>query len=236
MKRSRNIYHYQHRKCMRSEESIRKNKLIEACLSNSGGNIFKEIKSMRKVKQLVATSVDGVKENIPNHFKDIYSQLYNSVDDVENMARVSNEVESKVNALSIDDVEKVTPEVIKSAAKKLKPGKSDPVYSFSSDCIKVDSTILSEFLSILIQCFLVHGHVTRFLLLATLVPIIKDKLGSMNVSKNYRCIAISSPILKIFDWIIILLFGDNFGLHDLQFTYQAWDICQYVYFCHSRDC
>ena len=83
---------------MRSEESIRKNKLIEACLSNSWGNIFKEIKSMRKVKQLMANSVDGVKENIPNHFKDIYSQLYNSVDDAENMARVSNEVESKVNA------------------------------------------------------------------------------------------------------------------------------------------
>ena len=90
MKRSRNIYHYQHRKCMRSEESIRKNKLIEACLSNSGGNISKEIKSMRRVKQLVATSVAGVKENIPNHFKDMYSQLYKSVDDAENMARVSD--------------------------------------------------------------------------------------------------------------------------------------------------
>ena len=42
----------------------------------------------------------------------------------------------------------------------------------------------------------------------------------MNTSRNYRSIAISSLILKIFDWIIILLFGDTFGLHDLQFAYQ----------------
>ena len=118
-------------------------------------------------------------------------------------------VESKVNALSNVDVERVTPEVIRSAAKKLKPGKSDPVYSFSSDCIKVDSTLLSEYLAILIKCFLVHGHVTRFLLLATLVPIIKDKLGNMNTSRNYRSIVICSLILKIFDWIIILLYGET---------------------------
>ena len=42
----------------------------------------------------------------------------------------------------------------------------------------------------------------------------------MNTSKNYRSIAISSLVLKIFDWIIILLFGNSFGLHDLQFAYQ----------------
>ena len=171
---------------------------------------------MRKTKGLVANSIDGVKENVPDHFKEIYSKLYNSVDDAENMAKVSSEVETKVNNLSIKDVEKVTPEIIKAATEKLKPGKSDPIYTFSSDCIKVDSKLLAEYLSIIIKCYLVHGHVTKFLLLATLVPIIKDKCGSMNTSKNYRSIAISSLILKILDWIIILLFGDTFGLHDLQ--------------------
>ena len=171
MKRTRNIYHYQFRKCQKVEEVIRKNKLLEACLSNSGEDIFKEIKSMRNTRQVVATSVDGVKEDVPDHFRNIYSKLYNSVDDAENMAKVSSEVESKVNRWSICDVEKVTPDIIRTATKKLKPGKSDPVYSFSSDCIKVESNLLAELLSIIIKCYLVHGHVTRFLLLAKLVPI-----------------------------------------------------------------
>ena len=231
MKRTRNFYHYQFRKCQKAEENIKKNKLIEACLSNRGEDLFKEIKSLRSTKQLVANSIDGVKDNIPNHFMKIYSKLYNSVDDAENMAKVSSEVETKVDGLSLNEVEKVTPEIIKAATAKLKPGKSDSVYNFSSDCIKVDSELLAEYLSILIQSFLIHGHVSRFLLLATLVPIIKDKLGSMNTSKNYRSIAISSLVLKIFDWIIILLFGDSFGLHDLQFAYQpgiSGNMCTYA--------
>ena len=60
-----------------------------------------------------------------------------------------------------------------------------------------------------------------FLLLATLMPLIKDKLASINSSKNYRSIAISSLLLKMFDWIVLSLFGDSLGLDQLQFAYQA---------------
>ena len=217
MKRTRNIYHYQYRKIKNSEEIVKKNKLLDTCL-NGGGDIFKEIKSMRNTRQVVANAMDGVKKDIPGHFKNIYSGLYNSVEDAENMTKLSEKVELKVGEYSLEDVAKVTPKVVKEAASKLKPGKTDPVFSFSSDCIKVDSEKLTDLLSIIIQCYLVHGHVTRFLLLATLVPIIKDKLGSINSSKNYRSIAISSLILKMLDWIIIMLFGSFLGLHDLQFA------------------
>ena len=53
-----------------------------------------------------------------------------------------------------------------------------------------------------------------------LIPIPKDKLGDLSSSNNYKSIAISSLILKIFDWIIILLFEESHGLDDLQFSYQ----------------
>ena len=122
---------------------------------------------------------------------------------------------------SLEDVHKVTPKIVKEAAHKLKSGKSDPVFSFSSDCFKNASDQMFEKLAMMIQSFLIHGHVTLILLLATLVPIIKDKPGSINVSKNYRSIAISSILLKLIDWIFIILFGSNFGLNDFQYAYQA---------------
>ena len=231
MKRARNVYHYQLRKIRKSEEIIKKNNLLDACL-NGEGDIFREIKSLRKTKKAVANSIDGVKEDdIPDHFRDIYSGLYNSVEDVENIAIVSAKVEQRIGDYSIDDVTRVTPSIVKEATGRIKSGKTDPVFSFSSDCIKVDSERLAFLLSIIIQCFLVHGHVTRFLLLATLVPIIKDKLGSINSSKNYRSIAISSLILKLMDWIILILFGSALGLHDLQFAYQpgvSGNMCTYA--------
>ena len=114
-------------------------------------------------------------------------------------------MDSKVNSFSLREVGKVTPELVKSAAKKLKPDKSDPVYTFSSDCIKVDFDLLAELISIIIRSYLIHGHVTRFLLLATLVPISNNKLGCINSSKHYRSIAISSLLLKLIDWISLLI-------------------------------
>ena len=73
----------------------------------------------------------------------------------------------------------------------------------------------------ILRTFLIHNHVTACPLLATLVPIIKDKLGNRCSRKNYRSIAISSLVLKILDWVIIILFGVNLQLDQNQFAYQS---------------
>ena len=75
-------------------------------------------------------------------------------------------------------------------------------------------------MSLIFKAFLIHGHGSLHLLLATMVPIIKNKLASVNSSKNYRSICLSSLMLKILDWVIIVLHGDALKLHDLQFAYQ----------------
>ena len=59
------------------------------------------------------------------------------------------------------------------------------------------------------------------LLISTLIPLVKDKLGDICDSNNYRSIALSSLILKIFDWVIILLYGEKLDLDPLQFGYQS---------------
>ena len=220
MKRTRNLYHYQYKKCAKSEAIIKKNKVLDACI-NGDGDIFKEVKALRKSTEVVSSSMDGVQDNIQEYFKGIYGNLYNSHDDSENIKVIENEVHSRVNQYHLKDVEKVSPELVKEAAKHLNNNKSDPIYSFTSDCLKNGPDCLFKHLSIALQSFLVHGHVTLFLLLATLVPIIKDKLGSISSSKNYRSIAMSSLVLKLLDWVILLLFGDSLGVDQLQFAYQT---------------
>ena len=103
---------------------------------------------------------------------------------------------------------------------KLNPSKGDLYYNFSSDCIKIDSLILREHKMWMMRSFLTHGYIPVFLHLASLLPIIKDKLGSINSSKNYRSVCISSLFIKEFDWVVIILFGDSFKFHSLQFAYQ----------------
>jgi hypothetical protein len=126
-----------------------------------------------------------------------------------------------VNMSHIDHVSKITPELLKKAANKLKPGKSDPIYSFSSDCFRNGSDSLYEHLALVLKCCTVHSHVSLVLLLSTLIPLVKDKLSSINTSKNYRSVAISSTLLKLLDWVVIFLDGESLGLNELQFAYQA---------------
>ena len=175
---------------------------------------------MRKTKPTIADKIDGVKDNISGHFSNIYKELYSCVEDSNDIAEVSEEIEALINEESLEDVMKVTTAEVKKADARLKTGKSDPSMSFSSDCIKVNSDLLADHTATMIRSFPSHNYIPQFLLLSTLVPIIKDKLSSSNISKNYRSVCITSLILKQVDWIIINLFGDSLGFHDLQFAYQ----------------
>ena len=73
MKRSKNVYHYQIRKLKKSQDQIKKNKLLDACI-NGDNDLFKEIKKIRNTKPCVADSIDGVKEGIV-----IISRIYMKV-------------------------------------------------------------------------------------------------------------------------------------------------------------
>ena len=220
MKRTRNLYHFQFKKCKKSEDLIKRNNFLNACL-NGSSDIFSEIKKLRNSEKLVANSIDGKQENIQEHFAGVYGKLYNSIEDKEATQVLFKEVDSMVNSKSLADVEKVTPAIVKEAVGKLNSNKTDPVYAFTSDFLKNAPEMLFQYLSITIKSFLIHGNTSSVLLLATLVPIIKDKMGDMCSSKNYRSIAISSLVLKIIDWVIIILFGECLSLDDLQFSYQS---------------
>ena len=215
MKHSRNKYHYEVRKCKKAEAEITKNKLLNACI-NGEGDIFAGIKKLKRTKETVANSIYGVMDDIPKHFAGIYKNLYNSAGDI-----IREEIEAKVNFSNLEDVKRVTPDVVKEATMNLRNSKSDPVFDFDSDCLKNAPDALFSHIACVMRMFLIHAHVSSYLLLATLVPIIKDKLGDSCSSKNYRSIAISSLVLKVLDWIIIILFGVCLGLDDLQCAYQA---------------
>ena len=164
--------------------------------------------------------MDGAKEDVSEHFANVYDRIYNSVDDKEEMSRMYSRVNKSIDTTSLSDVDLVTNDIVREATMNLESNRNDPIFDFNSDCLKYAPLIVFEHLTCLMKSFLVHAHVRNILLLATLIPIPKNKLGDLSSSNNYRSIAISSLILKIFDWIIILLFEESLGLDNLQFSYQ----------------
>ena len=230
MKKTRNLYHYQIRRCRRIEEYIVNQKIIENCFEKDT-DILEEVKKQRRHDDEEDITIDGVAdENIPNRFAEVYQELFNREQDQAIIGDISLEIEANLRNANTE-IDKINFRTIKEALGKIKSNKSDPVWDFSSDFLKEGPDILIYHLEVMIRSFLVHGHVSEILLLATLVPIVKDKLGDLCSSSNYRSIAISSIILKLLDWVIIINYGHLFKTDDFQFGFQeqsSTSMCSWV--------
>ena len=53
-----------------------------------------------------------------------------------------------------------------------------------------------------------------------MIPLVKDQNGDTSSMDNYRSIALSSIFLKIWDWIILLVYGDRLDSGSMQFGFQ----------------
>ena len=231
MKKTRNVFHYQVRKCRRVENYLRNQNIIENCVENDK-DLFAEIRKQRSNDNHEDVTIDGAAgKDIPNKFAGIYKELFNREEDDANIELLSRVIDSDMNEEAKVEIEKINSEKVKEAMNKIKPNKSDPIYDFSSDFLINAPDILFEQLALILNSFVIHGHVTEMLLLATLVPIVKDKLGDLCSSKNYRSIAISSLILKLLDWVILLNYSHLLKCDDFQFGFQELSntsLCSWV--------
>ena len=136
MKYSRNQYHYSVRRTQNNFKLIQNDKLVSKLKSP---DLFEEIKNTCKEKNSnvpsVIDDIHGAK-NITEHFRNIYEQLYNEQEDIDN--DVVDEILTKVSesiSESQDTISLFTADLVKTAVKKLKPDKSDVTGNFTSDCL-----------------------------------------------------------------------------------------------------
>ena len=110
---------------------------------------------------------------------------------------------------------------VTSAIKKLKPGKSDGYDGLSSDYYCNGTPLLSRYISALFNCMITHCYVPNSFCISTIIPIPKGSNKSTSTVKNYRGIALSSLLSKIFDNCIISLQESCLLTDDLQFAYKS---------------
>ena len=220
MKMTRNRYHLILRKKKRLLEKMKRDNMLSSCLNNDN-NIFKEIKKTRRCAPNPSSTIDGISEDIPGYLANRYEKLYNGVDDKSNLAQLGAALEDMIDDRSEYYIQLITPNAVKAAARRLKPAKTDPIVAITSDFF---INALDRLYLILAEClksYITHAHVSQFLLTSMMIPLIKDKLGDTGSSDNYRSIAISSLIMKIYDLVILSVFGEYLELDDLQFGYQT---------------
>ena len=73
---------------------LKQNTLLNACV-NGKGDIFTEIRKLRRSSPTVVNAIDGVTEDLPNHFAKIYNTLYNSVNDTDSLSSLYQSINEK---------------------------------------------------------------------------------------------------------------------------------------------
>ena len=222
MMNSKRQYKYAVRRLKKANDNIQNDKFVQGILQG-GVDIFTEIKKFRGKTGNCSSRIDDQigSKNIADHFADIYSQLYSrhqhGTDFEEMVDKISNDVKPE----SMHDVNKITPDLVKEALKSMKNGKSDAIFDFQSDCLTQGPDVLASHLANMLRMFVSHGMVPYFILVCTLLPLVKDNLADITTSENYRAIATGSLILKLLDIVILQLEGDKLDCDELQFGFQA---------------
>ena len=226
MRKTRNSYHYAVRRIQKKADLIRAQKLFEAAESGDV-NLLSEMKKVRGGKKVCHDLPDEVagasgEVNIVDKFCTVYEELYNSSGSKEALSNMKKEISNDIELgdAGVNEVNRITGDVVKAAACKMKPGKGDVSEGYSSDALLNAPDILFDQLALVYRSWLIHGTVTLNLLACAFLPLLKNSLKNPADTNSYRAIAGSSLLLKLFDQVVLLLRGHLLVSDELQFGYK----------------
>ena len=117
------------------------------------------------------------------------------------------------------------------------------MFDWKSNALKLGVESLADPICDLLRSLIIHGHIPQIFLLCSLVPIVKNMNESKLSSSNYRLIAISALILKIFDHILIILSAPNLKPSIYQYGFQkgkstsmcTWTLTETINYFRNRN-
>ena len=217
-------YKYAVRRVKRASDLHNARGLFEAAMEGDCQLLreMKRVKTGRKEAEELTNTVDGVtgSENVANKFKEVFEALFNCVDDKPDLDSVEQRIQKLLlEEDNIKEVNKLTADVVKKATMTMKSHKMDVSQGFSSDAFLKAPDELFGLLACVFQDWLRHGSVTKTVLACALIPLLKGTKNPDNTD-NYRAIASSSLVLKIFEKCILLTWGEAFTSDSLQFGFK----------------
>jgi len=218
-------YHYAVRQAKRNREKHQAEGLLAASVQGDT-ELLKAMKSVRKGKpscEDLHGSVGGADgpEEIAEKFKSVYEALYTGSDTVEEMDVLKKLIASQIKPDSVNVIQLVTGGIVKYVITKMKAKKSDVSGSFVSDALHCAPDAMFELLAAVFRSWLSHGSITPSLLACSFLPLLKSTLKDPGDTASYRAIAGSALLLKLFELIVLELWGHHMTSDSLQFGFKA---------------
>ena len=202
---------------------MRADSLARKLQINNVNDFWKEIKTVNNSKVPLPSNIDGVSglEEISQLWRQRYSELLNCV---KSDLFIVDSVEFSDDAI-------VSPAEIHEAMMKLKDNKACGPDNIAAEHIKLASGKLCPLLAMCYTGLLVHGVLPDSMLSVLVVPVIKDKVGKLNSSENYRPIALASVLSKMLETVLLSRLEKYVLTTDNQFGFKkklGTDLCIYA--------
>ena len=114
----------------------------------------------------------------------------------------------------------MTSSVVKQACSRMLPGKSDVSGVYTSNVFLHARDCLFDHLAAIFRSFLTHGTVSLQVLSCAFLPLFKGGLKNPSVFYSYRAIAGASQLLKLFEYVILIVWGDGLVTDTMQFGFK----------------
>lgn len=168
---------------------------------HKGDKMFwKEVNKINNEKSAVADVVNHVSgsQDIANMWCKHFSGILNSSSDVSCKEKVLKQLNEKCGSYS-----RFTVSDVMTATKSLKCGKASGLDNISAEHLKYADDKLYILLSIVFNAMVIHNYIPEKMLDTVLVPLIKDKHGDLSDHENYRPLALTCVISKLFEFLVL---------------------------------
>ena len=184
---------------------------------------LKKTLSKKSYGQSVPDCMEGkvTHDTILDRFRECYQDLYNSAGTEDAMSGIKEKLHGLISEGSGAEVRKITGKIVKEACCRMKHGKIDVTGAYSSDVFLNGPDLLFDLLAPVFQSFLIHGTVTLQILSCAFLPLFKGGLKNPEKFDSYRAIAGASQLLKLFEYVVIILWGDELDTDTMQFGFKA---------------
>jgi endonuclease/exonuclease/phosphatase family metal-dependent hydrolase len=238
MKRSRARFKLAIRYCKQHEDSIRSNIYANSLAAKDYKKFWSDIrKSGNDRSTLHATSVGGCNGDsaITEMWQEHYQQLYNSVLDSETKDSLIQRI-TDVSSGRGEVIISIT-DVVEACAKQ-KCGKAVGLDGVAMEAFVYGGHRLHVHFCMLLNMFLSSGYVPDTFMKCVIVPLVKCKTGDLSDVNNYRAIAISTAVSKLFESVLSrhIKTDDYFDAYQFGFTSGcSTSLCTSV-FKRTVDC
>ena len=185
---------------------------MESRLLLSSRDFWKEIRKLtNRDKYTVLPDTVGGKSgeaDICHMWKEHFCKLLNSsqlVDKCDRVYDVSNTCDIFTHTEML------------TAISYLKTGKAVGNDCLSAESFKYADTSICVFLCMLFNSILYHSYLPSKLMDTVIVPIVKDKKGDLGSKNNFRPIALTTLMSKLFEILILNRYGNLLHSTDNQF-------------------